>query len=208
MRYFDLFIIIFLLSCGYFDTYKRSPKEFFYTCSIYVCFDSNECSEETSIKLCSRKRGFLRFCPPAESIHLSAHFLKYFNWYTQEIGQFSSFLFHFPRSKILISTSQWNGSLASDIHIKDTPSINTLFNFYSDGLNIFYKKSEKDPTIFSRKSPTKDTHYSVFYIKSIITTTYIPRNCAPQIGANKKTRDPIERHHNSLWKKNDFLRRK
>ncbi|MFS7988053.1 hypothetical protein Hanom_Chr11g01030011 [Helianthus anomalus] len=29
MRYFDLFIIIFLLSCGYFDTYKRSPKEFF-----------------------------------------------------------------------------------------------------------------------------------------------------------------------------------
>jgi hypothetical protein len=54
------------LSCVYFDTYKRSPKEFFYTCSIYVCFDSNECSEETSIKLCSRKRGFLRFCPPAE----------------------------------------------------------------------------------------------------------------------------------------------
>ncbi|KAK9066846.1 hypothetical protein SSX86_014169 [Deinandra increscens subsp. villosa] len=28
--------------------------------------DSNECSEETSIKLCSRKRGFLLFCPPAE----------------------------------------------------------------------------------------------------------------------------------------------
>jgi len=63
------------LSCVYFDTYKRSPKEFFYTCSIYVYFDSNEneCSEETSIKLCSikiklcsRKRGFLRFCPPAE----------------------------------------------------------------------------------------------------------------------------------------------
>ena len=64
-RFFDYFFIE--LSCVYFDTYKKKiPKEFFCTCSIYVYFDSNECSEETLIKLCSRKRGFLRFCPPAE----------------------------------------------------------------------------------------------------------------------------------------------
>ncbi|KAJ4978717.1 hypothetical protein NE237_009497 [Protea cynaroides] len=47
-----------------------------------------------------------------------------------------------------------------------------------------------------------------FSIESIITTIYIPRNCAPQIGANEQTCDPIERHHNSLWKKNHLLRRK
>ena len=54
------------LSCVYFDTYIRSPKDFFSTCYIYICFDSNECFEETSIKLCYGKRGFLRFYPPAE----------------------------------------------------------------------------------------------------------------------------------------------
>jgi Ulp1 family protease len=59
------------LSYVYFDTSKsihlKDPQNsFFYTCSIYVCFDSNECSEETSIKLCYGKRAFLRFCPPAE----------------------------------------------------------------------------------------------------------------------------------------------
>jgi len=143
-----------------------------------------------------------------ESIHLLVHFSKDFNWYTQEIGQFSSFLFNFLWSQILISTSQGNGPLASDFLIKNTTSINTLFNFYSDGLNIFYKKSEEDTTIFSRKSPTKNTHYSFFSIESIITTTYVPQNCAPQIGANKETRDSIERHYEPLWKKNDLLRRK
>ncbi|GKD60894.1 hypothetical protein Tco_1298403, partial [Tanacetum coccineum] len=43
-----------------------------------------------------------------------AHFLKYFDWYTQEIGQFSSFLFHFPWSKILIS-----GPVADDVALSD-----------------------------------------------------------------------------------------
>ena len=34
------------------------------------------------------------------------------------------------------------------------------------------------------------------------------RNCAPQIGANKETGDPIERHHEPLWEKNYLLRGK
>ncbi|MDD0148449.1 hypothetical protein PSY31_22380, partial [Shigella flexneri] len=70
------------------------------------------------------------------------------------------------------------------------------------------KESEEYATIFSRKSPTKNTHDSFLFIESIITTTYIPRNCAPQVGANKKTRDPIERHHDPLRKKIYLLRRK
>ena len=47
----------------------------------------------------------------------------------------------------------------------------------------------------------KNTHYSFFSIEPIITTTYIPRNCAPQIKANKETCNFVERHHDPLWKK-------
>ena len=39
-------------------------------------------------------------------------------------------------SKILISTSQGNGPLALCFHIRNTTSINTIFNFYSDGLEV------------------------------------------------------------------------
>lgn len=133
---------------------------------------------------------------------------KYFNWYAQKIGQFRSLLFNFSRSQILISTSQGNGTLASDFHIKYTPRINTFLNLYSNRLDIFHKESKEYATISSRESPTKNRHYSFFSIESIITTTYIPRNCAPQIGANEQTRDPVERHHDPLWKKKYLLRRK
>lgn len=152
------------------------------------------------------KTGFPSCC---ENIRSSAQFFfsKDFNWYTQEIGQFRGFLFNFSWSQILISTGQRNNPPASDVYIKDTTSINTLFDFYSNRLNIFHKESEEYATIFSRKSPTKNTHYSFLSIESIITTTYIPGNFAPQIGTNKETRDPVERHHNPLWKKNDWLRR-
>ena len=64
--------------------------------------------------------------------------------------------------QILIGTSQENGPLASDFHVKDTTCINTLFNFYFDGLNAFHKESEEDLTIFFRKPPTKNRHYSFF----------------------------------------------
>lgn len=30
----------------------------------------------------------------------------------------------------------------------------------------------------------KNTHYSFFFVKSVITTTYIPQNQAPQTGVN------------------------
>lgn len=154
------------------------------------------------------KRGFLGSFPHAEKGFILQFISKYFNWYTQEIGQFSSFLFKLSWSQILISTSQGNGSLASDFHIKDTTRIKTLFNFHSDRLDISHKESKEDATIYSRKSPSKNTHYSFFSIESIITTTYIPQNCAPQIGTNEQTRDPIERHHDPLGKKNDLLRGK
>ncbi|OWK25802.1 hypothetical protein AJ87_01030 [Rhizobium yanglingense] len=108
-----------------------------------------------------KKKEFYRFFPRVknkeyESIHSSLHFSKYFNWYTQEIGQFCSFLFNFLWGQILLITSQGNGPLASDFYIKDTMCINTLFHFDSDGLNVFQKESEENATIFSRKSPTKN----------------------------------------------------
>lgn len=54
----------------------------------------------------------------------------------------------------------------------------------------------------------KNTHYSFFLIEPIITTTYILRNCAPQIRANKETCNFIERYHIPLWKKKKiYLRR-
>lgn len=166
-------------------------------------FCSNERSEEASVIF---KRGFLGPFPHAEKAFIP-FISKYFNWHAQEIGQFSSFLFNFSWSQIFVSTGQGNGALASDFHIKDTSRIKTLFNFHSDRLNLSHKESKEDATIYSRKSPTKNTHYSFFSIESIITATYIPRNCAPQIGTNEQTCDPIERHHDSLGKKNDLLRR-
>lgn len=153
------------------------------------------------------KREFLHCYPLLLRKHSQFLFSKDFNWYAQEIGQFRGFLFNFSWSQILISTGQRNSPAASDVHIKDTTSINTLLNFYSDGLNIFYKESEEYTPIFSRKSPTKNTHFSFPSIESIITTTYIPGNCAPQIGTNKETRDPVERHDDPLRKKKDLLRR-
>lgn len=51
------------------------------------------------------KKRILAFFPQSTSTHFPFFFSKYFNWYTQEIGQFSSFLFNFSWSQILISTS-------------------------------------------------------------------------------------------------------
>ena len=44
--------------------------------------------------------------------------------------------------------SQGNGPLALDIYIKDTTYINTVFNFYYDGLSVLHNESEEDSTIF------------------------------------------------------------
>lgn len=99
-------------------------------------------------------------------------FSKYFHWYTQEYGKFSSFLYNFWWSQIIFNTSQGNEPLFYGFHINDTmiskgTSKNTpFFNscYYSDGLNLFDRYSENNTTIFSRKSPTKkNILFSLFY---------------------------------------------
>lgn len=84
---------------------------------IYVCFNSKVRSDENFVKFCHRKFLNCRvFIPPVENhkTFIVRFISKNFNRYAQEIGQFSSFLFHFSWSQILISTSQRNGPLSSD----------------------------------------------------------------------------------------------
>jgi hypothetical protein len=75
----------------------------------------------------------------------------------------TSVLFNFSWSKkLLISTSQGNDPLAPDFHIKDTTRIKTLFNLNSNWLDIPHKELKEGATFYSRESPTKNAHYSLF----------------------------------------------
>ena len=98
------------------------------------------------------------------------------------------------------------------IHSALIPS-NTNFVLLDDGerdaSSLIANESEtnnvKDLMSFIIEKFAKNTHYSFFSIELIITTIYIPRNCAPQIKANKETCNFVERHHDPLWKKKKFI---
>lgn len=71
-RFFSDFFIE--LSCVYFDTYKRSPKEFYFILVPYMSALTRMNvlkKPQLSYVIEKRKRGFLRFCPPAEKAFIS-----------------------------------------------------------------------------------------------------------------------------------------
>lgn len=64
-----------------------------------------------------------------------------------------------------------------DVYIKNMMSINIFFNFYFNGLNIFYKELEEYVMIFFWKFLMKDIDYFFFFIELIIIIIYILGNC-------------------------------
>lgn len=64
-----------------------------------------------------------------------------------------------------------------DVYIKNMMSINIFFNFYFNGLNIFYKELEEYVMIFFWKFLMKNIDYFFFFIELIIIIIYILGNC-------------------------------
>lgn len=101
------------------------------------------------------------------------HFSKNFNWYTQEINQLDSFFCSISHG-VKFSPVPF----AFDIHIKDTMSISTFFDFNSNEMNIFYNES-KEFHLFHLRNSQHKRQYPFLSFELIISTTYILWNREP-----------------------------
>jgi len=67
------------------------------------------------------------------------------------------------------------------------------------------KKLDTNTMISSKESPAKEMNHLFLFTKLIIATTYIPKDCTPQIKAEEYIGNTIETHYDSMRDKNNSL---